>query len=76
MSKNILELNNINAKKFFLTQEAFSNIELPSYFSFQDVLYTINKSFKKKILDESDLKDANTVYLSTFYVLYSQKILK
>lgn len=58
MAKNILNLSHTDAKKFFLTGEAFSNIELPDYFIFKNVLSSVDKTFSKKILDLSDLNKA------------------
>ncbi len=72
MEKNILNLNHIDAKKFFLTQDAFSNIELPNYFIFKDVLLAVDKAFKKKILDLSDLKKAKDKETAN-HVLYGNK---
>lgn len=72
MAKNVLGLNHTDAKKYFLTQEVFSNIELPPYFSFHNVLLEVDKNFKKKILDLADLnkaKDKETVN----HVLYGNK---
>ena len=58
MSKNVLNLNPTDAKKFFIDQESYSNIELPPYFSFSKLLSVITKNFKDKELTIGDLKKA------------------
>ena len=36
--KNILTINNIEAKQFFLKNESYCNIDLPEYFTFEELL--------------------------------------
>ena len=72
MAKNILNLNHTDAKKFFLTQEVFSNIELPDYFVFKNVLSATDKAFKKKVLDLSDLNKAKEKETIN-HILYGNK---
>ncbi len=65
VNKNILELNNIEAKKFFLENESYSNIFLPKYFNFENLLNKLsdyigdnsisNYYQEKKPLDYSDV---------------------
>ena len=52
--KQILELNNTDAKKLFLKEESYSNISLPDYFSFQELLDKLDKELTNKNL--SDLR--------------------
>lgn len=72
MSENILRLEHANAKEFFLTQEAFTNIELPCYFSFDDVLKKIDESFKNKVLNLSELHQAKK-HETINHLLYGNK---
>ena len=52
--KQILELNNTDAKKLFLKEESYSNISLPDSFSFQELLDKLDKELTNKNL--SDLR--------------------
>ncbi|GAW90765.1 hypothetical protein FPS14_contig00104-0004 [Flavobacterium psychrophilum] len=52
--KQILELNNTDAKTLFLKEESYSNISLPDYFSFQELLDKLDKELTNKNL--SDLR--------------------
>lgn len=72
MFKNILELNNLEAKKFFLSQEAFLRVNLPAYFSFESVLNEIDKTFKNKILTDNEIMKAKAEE-TTNYILYNNK---
>ena len=35
---NILELNHLGAEEYFLRSKSYCNIELPQYFSFNEIL--------------------------------------
>lgn len=72
MKKNILNLNAINAKGFFLKQEAYSNMELPPYFRFGKTLIDIEKILNNTELSESDIKKAKK-YETVNHVLYGNK---
>lgn len=50
--KSILELNEIEGKKFFLKQESYVNFDLPIYFSFQTILDKIDKKLSGKKLSD------------------------
>lgn len=56
--KKITELNNIEALHFFLKEESYFNFDLPSYFSFKEIL---EKTFEK--LDNHNLTDFYGSYL-------------
>lgn len=68
--KDILKLTNEEAKTLLLKQESYSNISLPEYFSFQELLDKIDKTLKgKKISDfrdksPRDLENVNYKLLS------------
>lgn len=50
--KTILDINWKDARKFFLKKESYSNIDLPYYFSFQNVLDNVEKKLSgKKLAD-------------------------
>jgi RNA-directed DNA polymerase len=53
--RHILKLTNKEAKTLFLKRESFSNIILPDYFSFQELLDKIDKTLKGKNI--SDFRD-------------------
>lgn len=50
--KHILNLNEKEANKFFLKSKSYSNIDLPSYFIFQDLLDRISKKLEGKKLSD------------------------
>lgn len=72
MAKNILGLTPKNARKFFLSQEAYSNMELPPYFTFGKTLSRIEKTLNTKELAEDDLKMAKKNETIN-HVLYGNK---
>jgi len=70
--KSILDLNNEEAKSFFLLRESYSNISLPEYFSFQNLLDNIDKELLGKLL--SEFKEKNPRSLDNVnYKLLSNK---
>ena len=44
--KNILDLNEIEARNFFLKQESFFNFDLPHYFAFESLLNDISQKIE------------------------------
>ena len=46
--KYILKMNSQSARKFFLKSESYSNIDLPCYFDFKDIISRINKKLVNK----------------------------
>lgn len=50
--KRILDLNEEEARKFFLKRESYSNIDLPFYFIFQNLLDKISKKLAGKKLSD------------------------
>ena len=72
MARNILNLDNVSAKRYLLTQEAFLNIDLPPYFHFSDVLSKVEKEFKQKELNSTDLGKAKK-FETVNHVLYGNK---
>jgi len=66
--KTILELNNTEAKQYFLKQESYCNVQLPEYFNFQPLLDALakNGSLKDGIqLDKAKkLDDVNYQFLT------------
>ena len=70
--KNVLTLTNIEAKKFFLKQENYCNIELPYYFKFEPLLQEINTFISGKQcgsyqtnLKPDNISDVNTTIYHT-----------
>ncbi|MDD4530356.1 MAG: reverse transcriptase, partial [Candidatus Gracilibacteria bacterium] len=61
MGKNILDLGNEEAKKFFLTEERYFTFDLPNYFTFNEILEEISKKLDNRKLSEfySDYKITN-----------------
>lgn len=58
MTKNVLSLDSVNARKFFLSQKAYSNMDLPPYFVFNKFISSIEAIFNGKELAENELKKA------------------
>ena len=58
MSRNILQLNNIEAKKYFFRNENYSNIGLPKYFEFATLLKKVDTLISSKELS-SLMNDKN-----------------
>ena len=50
--KGILYLNEKDARKFFLKRESYSNIDLPFYFKFQDLINKVSKKLAGKKLSD------------------------
>lgn len=46
MTKTILDLNEVEAERFFLRGDSYFDIELPKYFQFSKFLYNINRAYK------------------------------
>ena len=61
MSKNVLDLTNEEAKKFFLSEERYFTFDLPKYFTFNKILEKLSKKLDSKKLSEfySDNKNGN-----------------
>lgn len=65
--KTILDLSNNEAKEFFLKEENYFSVELPEYFSFQNLLNILDKNLLNKDLKKDfgvfikvrDLDDVN-----------------
>jgi len=72
MVKNVLNLNSIDAREFFLKPDSYSNIELPEYFILSKVLSDIKKIFKDNELKKTDLEKAKQ-YETVNHVLYGNK---
>lgn len=85
-SKSILELTSKEAKKFFLKQESYCNIDLPNYINFQDLLDALSKEIANKQLQDickkwkddkpTDHDDLNHVLLSNKDGRFSWRPLK
>lgn len=76
-SISILKLTNKKAKEFFLTQSSYTNIDLPPYYCFQNLLDFIDnfldtqESNGKKLDSISNFKQAKTTDIN--YHIYSNK---
>ena len=51
--RTVLDLNNEDAKAFFLKKESYCSFELPEYISFETLLQNLTKELSGKILQES-----------------------
>lgn len=65
MTKTVLDLSNIDAKKFFLKKESYASIDLPSYFSFESLIKKVSQK-----LSNSSVQD----YYSTYQDGTKQKV--
>lgn len=50
--KSIIELNEIEAREFFLLEKNYANFDLPTYFAFQNLLDLIHNQLKGKKLSD------------------------
>ncbi len=57
--KTVLNLSHNEAKNFFLKEESYFSVELPEYFSFQDLLNNLDKELLGRKLKE--IKSASEV---------------
>lgn len=70
--RTILDLSNNEAKEFFLKEENYFSVELPEYFSFQNLLNNLDKELLNKELKKDlgtpikvrDLDDVNYIILN------------
>jgi hypothetical protein len=69
--RTVLDLNNEEAKAFFLKKESYCSFELPEYFCFELILENLTKELSGKILREStidikpkDLEGVNYILLN------------
>ncbi len=69
--RTVLELNNKEAKTFFLKKESYCSFELPEYISFENLLNDLTKELSGKVLNEStngfkpkDLEEVNYTLLN------------
>lgn len=53
--RNVLDLNNIEAKEFFLREENYCALDLPEYFCFQNLLVNLSN-----VLDGKQMKECGT----------------
>ncbi|WP_299833751.1 RNA-directed DNA polymerase [uncultured Tenacibaculum sp.] len=63
--KKVLELEHEKAKDFFLNQESYFSVELPDYFTFQELLNTLDSELKgrklKQIKSDKKVRDLENV---------------
>lgn len=52
MSKNVLDLTNEEAKKFFLAEERYFTFDLPQYFSFGELIKKLSEKLEGKNLED------------------------
>jgi len=50
--KNILDLDNKEAKQFFLKNESYCNIDLPEYFTFEELLNELSKELSSSSISD------------------------
>lgn len=65
--KSILELTNIEAKKFLLKNKSYCNIDLPVYYSFQPLLDTVSTVIENKLLSDFYGQENNKAKLPLNY---------
>ena len=69
MTKNILDLNEAEAERFFLRGDSYFDGDLPKYFQFSKFLYNINQAYKKSNIN---IKEACR-YDNVNYSIYVNK---
>ncbi len=72
MMKNILNLKSEDARLFFLKQESYLTLELPEYITFVNILNSIEKIVKNRVLTKEDLNKANKNE-TVNHILYGNK---
>ena len=73
-TKNVLSLSPSKAKEFFLKEEMYSNITLPTYFSFQKLLDKLDKRLQNKNLRNFfTANDKPYNYDDVNYIIYNNK---
>ncbi|HLP14466.1 MAG TPA: RNA-directed DNA polymerase [Flavobacteriales bacterium] len=50
--KRILELNNLDAKKFFLKEESYFNFDLPKYFAFENLITKVSSHISESPIED------------------------
>ena len=74
MAKTVLSLSSQKAKNFFLKEESYSNIALPTYFNFQNLLNKLDKKLQNKSLKNFYVaKDSPSNYDDVNYIIYNNK---
>lgn len=75
VAKNVLNLSASKAKDYFLKEENYSNILLPTYFSFQKLLDKLDKKLQNKELKTFYVnnKIPPSSYDDVNYVIYNNK---
>lgn len=75
VAKNVLNLSASKAKDYFLKEENYSNILLPTYFSFQKLLDKLDKKLQDKELKTFYVnnKIPPSSYDDVNYVIYNNK---
>ena len=68
-NRTIFELNNEEARKFFLSQSSFCNIGLPKYFDFSKLIESLQCYLNGKVFYESNY-NPNTKKLEHFSDLF------
>lgn len=74
-SKSVLEMSSQEAEVFFLKDESYHNIPLPSYFSFSNLLDKLNKlidKYKNNLNDFFNIYEAMKKY-DVNYTIYGNK---
>lgn len=74
-TKSIIQISNIEAKKFFIDQKSYSTIKLPPYFVFKELLDTIDKAIEAASLNSLciDKKNSPSCYNNVNYSLFTNK---
>ena len=74
VAKNVLSLSSSKAKEFFLKEEMYSNIVLPTYFSFQKLLNKLDEKLQNKNIKNFFVaKDKPSNYDNVNYIIYNNK---
>jgi len=50
-NKSVLDMSNVEAKKFFLKNKCYSNLDLPSYFNFEPMLWDLDDVYGDTLLN-------------------------
>lgn len=74
-TRNVLNLSSKKAKEFFLNEKNYSNINLPKYFHFQQLLDSLDKKLKNSKISDfyANSKVPPSSYDDVNYTIYNNK---
>ncbi|VVM19796.1 hypothetical protein BSPWISOXPB_4380 [uncultured Gammaproteobacteria bacterium] len=75
MSKTILQLDHKDAKEFFLREESYTSVKLPSYIKFSPLIEKISAKLDENLQGDKKICRKNEK-VSVFILFIREKIIK